>query len=680
MDAVTLDCRQRGTTLAPSFRVNDPSLRNDSVRPTLLTFTEVTPGVPRHSGIEMRQLVDVPKGHPLMRLWRLLRGERRLMLKGALLQWGQALTHVPFTAGVGLFIDHVLPTRRMDLVFLYAAANLILLPIHAGFTISAFAASERAIRQSGARLRQALVVKLQRLELGYFARRGSGTLANQIVVDLEKIHAFLERIGNAFVVNLAVGVSTMVYLLFLNWRLALIALVAVPLQLLFMKVFARDSHRLSRRAQRAGEGFTSRVVEFISGMRLVKTFGHEELAAQKLNEKIVKVADDHLVASIALRRMLMRAHMVGMAVPVAVWTLGAALYFDGQVKLGELVAFVGVLGFVQDGFTAFSESYREWVKARPGLLQIFEVLDVPVPGERAALDLVRFRGDVELNGVSYQHEGSSEPALLDLTLKVPQGQRIGLVGTSGSGKSTFLDLILGFLRPQEGTVQIGGIEVTADNAPAIRHWSAVMDQEPFLWNTSVLENVRFGRPGASDEECAIAAQRAGAHEFIVRLPEGYNTLCGESGARFSGGQRQRIALARLFLRDPEIVILDEPTSALDVETEAKLLDDLGKLCRGRTTFIVAHRLSTLRDVDRVLVFEHGRIIEDGPPRQLLQNPEGAFSRFWALQNAGVVSDVDVPPRSVETARGDETPRSDESPRSTEPHVESGPRSGRTTAA
>ncbi|MET0263744.1 MAG: ATP-binding cassette domain-containing protein [Rariglobus sp.] len=235
--------------------------------------------------------------------------------------------------------------------------------------------------------------------------------------------------------------------------------------------------------------------------------------------------------------------------------------------------------------------------------------------------------------VWFRHPGVEECAwsLRELNLTIPRGQRIGLVGETGAGKSTFLDLLMGFYPPTRGEILYDDRRLEEIGLLNLRRSVAIMGQDAFLWNTTVRENIRFGRPTASNAEVEAAARKAQAHDFIERLDQGYNTVCGERGGRLSGGQRQRLALARVFLRDPAIVILDEPTSALDVETEARLQTDLDALCRGRTTFIVAHRLSTLRGVDRVLVFHQGQIVEDGPVTELLARPESHYARLHALQ-------------------------------------------------
>ena len=251
------------------------------------------------------------------------------------------------------------------------------------------------------------------------------------------------------------------------------------------------------------------------------------------------------------------------------------------MSIGEIVAYVGLLAYVQCGFSAFTNTYEEWTKARPHLEAILSVLDSQeLEAYRWPRRQVKLRGEVSFDRVSSRIRARTRPALSDVTLRIPAGQRVGLVGESGAGKSTLLDLLLGFYQPTEGRIRYDGSTLAEIGLRQLRRSTAIMGQEAFLWNASIRENVRFGRPQASDAQVEAAARRAQAADFIEQLEGGYEAQCGERGGRLSGGQRQRIALARLFLRNPAIVVLDEPTSALDLQTEARLENDLVSLCAG----------------------------------------------------------------------------------------------------
>jgi ABC-type multidrug transport system fused ATPase/permease subunit len=580
---------------------------------------------------------------PLRRLGRLANIERPLLVRAAVFQALQALSYLPFYAGIGIFVDKVLqnpaltPAQRYTGIGLYALANLALWPLHSWFTLRAFAYAQKFIRALTAHLRSRIVDQLQRMSLGFFTRRGAGAVANQVTVDLGRVESFLTQVVGSFVPQMVVGVGSIGYMFWANALLATIITTAIPLQILLIRRMQKRLNRLNQEVKESGEDFSAQVVEFIGGIRVTKSLGNENVVADRLKETIQRVREAGLQATVASRWMMMGIQIIGEYMVTIVWCIGGMLLLQGRLAFGELVSFTALLGFVRTGFQGFFTAYDSWMQARPGLVSLLDILDSPETETQGARPRqVEWDGSVSLRNLTFRYPGKEDVAgLFEIDLEVPAGQRVGLVGQTGAGKSTLVDLILGFYVPQQGEVRYGPHTLEDIGLIPLRRSVAIMGQDAFLWNTSVRENIRLGRPDATDEEVEDAARRAQAHDFIGKLDEGYDTPCGERGARLSGGQRQRIALARLFLRDPRVVILDEPTSALDLETEAKLQDDLDAFCQGRTTFIIAHRLSTLRSVDRILVLQNGRIVEDGSMADLLTNPEGQFAHLYALQAAGV---------------------------------------------
>lgn len=576
---------------------------------------------------------------PIKRLWQLAHFEGNLLRKAVVFQILQSLSYLPFHAGVGILIDDVLRNtsltdqERYQWIGVYALANLALWGPHAWFTVRAFKHSQMLVRSATARLRRLVVDKLQNLSLGFFTRKGAGALANQVTVDLGKVETFLQQMVSGVIVQISIGLGALGYLAWVSPILASITFLSVPLQIVIVRAMRGKIHRLNENVQQSGENFSARIVEFISGMRATKSLGNEDVAAEQLAYAIERIRSNGIEASVAMRWLMMLMQFIGEYLGVIVWCTGGVLFVLGRIEIGDLVAFSMLLGFVRGGFNAVFTAYDSWMQARPGLDAVLGILDsAEIEQFRSSPSSRRITGGIDFQKVTFRYPGAEgEPALRELDLRIPAGQRIGLVGETGAGKSTFLDLVLGFYMPQEGRILYDGLELPEVGLRGLRRQAAIMGQDAFLWNTTVRENIRLGRSEATDVEVEAAARHAQADEFIRRLDRGYDTLCGERGGRLSGGQRQRVALARLFLRDPRIVILDEPTSALDLETEAKLQADLDELCRGRTTFIVAHRLSTLRSVDRVLVFREGRIVEDGPIAQLLAIPGGYYARLHALQ-------------------------------------------------
>ena len=573
----------------------------------------------------------------LRRLLALVAADRGALLRATFHQSMQSLTFIPFTAGVTWFVDHVIrpphphtPRASATLIAAYAIANILMWGVHGAFTVAAFSASQRIVRATTARLRTLVVDQLQRLSLSYFTRRGVGALANQLTVDMGRVEGFLGNVTGGLVPGVVLGLATMVYLLVLNPLLAAITLLMVPAQAVVIRAASGRLDRLHARVQRSGESFASGITELVTGMRHVRSLGNEELETAKLARAIEDMRESGLAAGVATTWTSLWLQMAHQYVPVLVWCVGGWLSLQGKVSLGELVGFVGLLGFVQAGVGALGGAYQEWVAARPGLASLLAVLDSdeietfaePTPGER-------LRGEVRFEGVTFRYPESERVVLDGLSLAIGAGERIGIVGESGAGKSTLLDLLAAFHLPDAGRVLFDDVDVASRGRRAVRRQCAIMSQEVFLWNATVRENIRLGRSSASDADVEDAARKAGAATFISRLENGFETMCGERGAQLSGGERQRIAMARLFLRDPSLVILDEPTSALDAETASQIQPALEALCEGRTVVIVSHRLGLLRNVDRIVVLRDGKVIESGAPTVLLDDPASHFARLVA---------------------------------------------------
>jgi ABC-type multidrug transport system fused ATPase/permease subunit len=601
-----------------------------------------------------RLALGTPGASPLRRLWSLLAVERRNLGWMGFHQFWQSVTFIPFTAAIGLLVDYVingasLPAAKQATatgayfahltidergwwLVAFLVGNIVWWPIHGWFTVTAFKHQQLVIRASVARMRRLVVDQLQRLSINFFSTRGAGALSNQVTVDLSRVEGFLNNISSGFLVSMVISTSTFSYLLWLNWKLALLSLVLTPAQFLILKLTGRKLGELNKRVQKSSEGFAAKIVEFIGGMRLTKSMGNEELAAERLAGSIEEMRHAGMDASIAMRWVMMFLQFTAQIMPAIVWCVGGIMYLHGSVTLGDLIAFTGLLGFVSAGFHASFGAWDAWVQARPGMESLLSIIDSDeMEGYLHPKKQLALRGGIVFDHVTFAYPANTAPVLQDVSVTIRPGERIGLVGETGAGKSTFLDLVMAFYTPAQGRITYDDHDLADIGRRQLRRATAIMGQDAFLWNTTVRENIRYGRPAATDAEVEAAASKAQAHEFITKLENGYNTTCGERGAKLSGGQRQRIALARVFLRNPAIVVLDEPTSALDLETEARLQDDLDTLCAGRTTFIVAHRLSTLRSVERILVFSQGRIVEDGKPDELLARPDGHYARLWALQ-------------------------------------------------
>jgi ATP-binding cassette, subfamily B, bacterial len=578
---------------------------------------------------------------PLRRLLALVATERRQFAIATTWQILQSLSAIPFVAAIQYLLDTIIPYSQTHRVWwpiaAYAAANLVLWPVHGWASLQAYAHAGLLNRTSVARLRRIVVDQLQHLSLGFYTARGAGAVANQLTVDMGRVEGFLGTVGNGFIPGITLGLGTTIYLLITSPVLASIALLGVPLQLFVLRRMQERINEHQRKVQASGESFAARIVEFVAGMRVTKGLGTEELAAAEVGRSIEEIRITGFEAAVTSRWLSLWTQFAWFATATLIYAVGAlgiAGFLGVTFTVGQVIAFIGLFGYVQAGAAAISAFVDTWSAAKPAMTKLVEVLDSDELEEYLQPKReVTLRGEIALTDVRFRYPKAERDTLHPFSLTIPAGQRIGLVGETGAGKTTFLDLVMGFYSPSAGNVRYDGLPLSEIGKRQLRRKSALMTQDAFLWNTSIRENIRLGRPGANDAEVEAAARRAQAHDFILTTENGYETRVGERGSRLSGGQRQRIALARIFLRDPAIVVLDEPTSALDLETEARLQEDLDFLCAGRTTLIVAHRLSTLRAVDRILVFSAGRIVEDGTPSDLLARPDGLYRRLFNLQQA-----------------------------------------------
>ena len=568
------------------------------------------------------------------RLLALTLQERRGLRWSALYQSLQSLTFIPFTAGVTWFIDRVLHppstrSRHTSLVFIvgFALANLALWALHGWLTVQAFGASQRVARATTAELRRLVVDQLQRLSIGWFTRNGAAGAAHKLTVDMGRIESFLSQVTRSLVPGVVLGLATFVYLLLLNLRLALLTLLMLPMQAIVIRAMSRRLDHLHAQVKDTGESFAERVSELVGSMRHIRGLGNDDHERERMHASIERVRAAGLEAGLAMTRASLGLQMAHEFMPVLVWCVGGWMALDGTVTIGQLVGFVGLLAFVQGGISAVAGAWTEWVSARAGADALFALLDADEVETEAGTDAAPLTGQITLSDVGFRYAGAERPTLEHVDLVLRRGMRVGLIGESGAGKSTLLDLVCGFNSPTTGHITYDGH--TIDRRTLRRHM-ALMSQDAFLWNATLRENIRLGRPQASDAEVVEAAIVAGADPFIRGLERGYDTIAGDRGGQLSGGQRQRVALARLFLRDPVLVVLDEPTSALDVETEAALLPALDALCRGRTSIVVSHRLALVRRVDEVIVLAAGRIVERGAPSVLLADPGSRLARLYAL--------------------------------------------------
>jgi len=471
------------------------------------------------------------------------------------------------------------------------------------------------------KVRAQIYEKLQQLSFRFYDRHASGSLLNRVTSDVQYLRSFVDMVLiQALVMLLALGVYGM-YMLSKHALLTLVCLATTPGLWFLTTRFSRRVIPAHDRSRERLDELILGVSETVHGVQVIKGFAAESAALSELARKNESVRDSQREIFKAVSRYTPTVDLLIQGNLVALLVYGGLLVVWGRLTLGDLVVFAGLLQQFSTHVTTLSTIVNTLQESMVGARRVFEVLDTPAeivsPTEPQRVE--RLRGHVRFEGVSFGY-AEGRRALTELTFEAEPGELIALYGAAGSGKSTLLSLIPRFYDPDSGKVTIDGIDVRALELGALRRSVAVVFQETFLFSHTVAANIAFGKPDASFEDIERAARLASAHEFIERLPDGYQTVLGELATNLSGGQRQRLALARALLTDPSILLLDDPTAALDAETTREILASLTSASRGRTTFMVTHRPALLRRADRIIVLEQGRIAQLGTHSEIAHLP------------------------------------------------------------
>jgi len=491
-----------------------------------------------------------------------------------------------------------------------------------------------------ARLRRDLYTHIQRMPLAFFSGVHSADLMSRIMNDINRLAHLSSNVLVMAVLQIGTLVSLTVVMFMREWLLTLLALTVFPLIALAVHLIGRRLYEINRRTQRQIAQLAIVLHESFSGTKIVKAFGREGFEQERfdgVNNRLLRLSLKNARADYIAEPLLELFAAVGIA--GALW-YGGYRVMHGDMTPGTFFSFTAALVMLYGPARQLARALNKVQQTSASVERVFEILDLPpaIVDAPGAVKLGTIRDRIRFEDVSFRYPDTEVFALRDISLEIAKGDVIAFVGMSGAGKSTLMDLVPRFHDVTLGRITIDGHDLRHLTQDSLRAQIGIVTQETFLFSDSILYNIAYGRPEASFDEIMRAARQAQAHDFILACPEGYQTLVGERGVRLSGGQRQRVAIARAFLKNPPLLILDEATSDLDAESEFMVQQALADLMRGRTVLVIAHRLATVRNADRIVVIHEGRIAEIGRHDELLAR-DGLYRRLHALQMIGGLPDA-----------------------------------------
>ncbi|AQS70930.1 ABC transporter ATP-binding protein [Streptomyces pactum] len=557
----------------------------------------------------------------ILKLFRPYRG--RLAIVGLLVGAASLVTvATPFL--LKEILDVAIPQGRTGLLSLLALGMILGAVLTSVFGVLQTLISTTVGQRVMHDLRTAVYGRLQRMSLAFFTRTRTGEVQSRIANDIGGMQATVTSTATSLISNLTSVVATIAAMVVLDWRLTVVSLLLLPVFVWISRRVGRERRKITTRRQKQMAAMAATVTESlsVSGILLGRTMGRSDSLTRAFSDESEGLVDLEVKSNMAGRWRMAVITIVMAAMPAVIyWTAGIALQLGGpDVSLGTIVAFVSLQqGLFRPAVSLLSTGVQ--IQASLALFQrIFEYLDLPVDiTERDdAVHLDHIKGEVRFENVEFRYDGKAGAILDGIDITVPAGSSLAVVGPTGAGKSTLGHLVPRLYDVTGGRVTLDGVDVRDLDFDTVARAVGVVSQETYLFHASVAENLRFAKPDATDAELEAAARAAQIHDHIAALPDGYDTVVGERGHRFSGGEKQRLAIARTILRDPPVLVLDEATSALDTRTEAAVQDAVDALSANRTTITIAHRLSTVRGADQIVVLDSGRLAEQGRHEELLE--------------------------------------------------------------
>jgi ATP-binding cassette subfamily B protein len=531
-------------------------------------------------------------------------------------------------------IDTALPDRNLRLLVWLVAAMVAVAAVTSAFGVIQTWISTKVGQQVMHDLRTSVFTHLQRQSIAFFTRTRTGEVQSRIQNDIGGMESVVTSTATSIASNLTTAVATAVAMVALSWRLSLISLVIMPPAIFLTRKVAKMRRAITAEQQHELANLNVTIEEGLSvnGVQLAKTMGTGPALVRRFTSSSARLIDLELRSQLAGRWRMASLSIIFAAIPAVIYLAAGLPVTAGTVSIGTLIAFTTLQNSLFRPITGLLNTSVSVISSLALFARIFEYLDLPVevdePARPARIDPAQVTGHVRVEGVGFTYPGADRPALAGIDLDIPAGSTLALVGETGSGKTTLGSLIARLYDPTSGTVRIDGTDLRDMRLADLADIVGVVSQETYLLHTTVRENLRYAKPSATDAEIEDAARAAQIHDLIASLPDGYDTMVGSRGHRFSGGEKQRIAIARTLLRDPRVLVLDEATSALDTETERAVQQEFDTLARGRTTITIAHRLSTVRNADQIIVLDHGHVAEVGNHTSLLAG-QGRYAELAA---------------------------------------------------